>query len=317
MGKLQQDVGILNEGDVLRQMISETEKLMVSITPASASAVLRKHTEAHALLDKLANGGADMRAERSRIETTDDRIVNYAKLFVKAVGGPASYAALRNEVAGNYANMRWWRLDDEVAAANRSRLIKIGVGVGALLLVLLMGYLLRGVLFPPDPVGDAVFGVQAGLRDNDLPRALSAVETGLTKVPTNTTLLVWQGVLLERMNDPRSAQSFEAAQEIAGEERMLLERAQVSVMLGDNDRVIEDATRAIELNPNSAEAYYIRSTGYEGREELERAIEDLDKTAQLAEAAGNDTLFATARIRTGTLMQRVMGGGGATATPVP
>ncbi len=117
------------------------------------------------------------------------------------------------------------------------------------------------------------------------------------------------------MNDPRSADSFAKAQEIAGEERMLLERAQVSVMLGDNDRVIADATRAIELNPNSAEAYYIRSSGYEGREELERAIEDLDKTSQLAQAAGNDTLFATARIRTGTLMQRVMGGAGATATP--
>ncbi len=167
MGKLQQDVGILNESDVLRQMIGETEKLMVSITPASAPALLRKHTEAHALLDTLANGGADMRAERSRIETTDDRIVSYANQFVKAVGGPAAFAALRNEVAGAYSNARWWRLDDEVAAANRSRLIKIGVGVGALLLVLLLGFLLRGVLFPPDPVGDAVFGVQAGLRDND------------------------------------------------------------------------------------------------------------------------------------------------------
>jgi tetratricopeptide (TPR) repeat protein len=315
MGKLQQDVGILNDSDVLRQMIGETEKLMVAITPASAPALLRNHTEAHALLDKLANGGADMRAERSRLDTIDERIVSHAREIVKATGGAGGFAALREEAAGNYGNARWWRLDDEVAAAVRSRLIKIGVGVGALAVVLLLGFLLRGVLFPPDPVGDALFGARAGLQENDLPRALSSVELGLTKMPTSTTLLVWQGVLLEKMNDPRSADAFANAKEIDGEERFLLERAQVFVQLGENDRVIEDATRAIEINPNSAEAYYIRSSGYEGNDDIQRALDDLDKTATLAEQAGNDTLFATARVRSGTLMQRLMGQGNATATP--
>lgn len=317
MGKLQQDVGILNENDVLRQMIGETEKLMVSITSASAPAVMRQNTEAHALLDRLAAGGADMRAERSRLDTIDDRILKFSKEIVKAVGGPANFAALRNEASGTYSNARWWRLDDEVAAANRSRMTKIGIGVGALAVVLLLGFLLRGVLFPPDPVGDAIFGMQAGLRDNDMPRALSALDAGLTKVPTSTTLLAWQGLLLERMNDPRSEQSFAKGFEVAGEERFLLERAQVAVQMGDNDRAIADTTRALELNPNSAEAYYIRSSGFEGREELQRALEDLDKTSELAQASGNDTLYATARIRAGTLMQRVMGGGGATNTPAP
>lgn len=317
MGKLQQDVGILNESDVLRQMIGETETLMVSITPASAPVVLRQNTQAHALLDKLANGGADMRAERSRLDTLDERIANNAREMLKAAGGAASFAALREEAAGDYANARWWRLDDEVAAANRSRLIKTSIGVGALMVVLLLGYLLRGVLFPPDPVGDALFGARAGLQENDLPRALAAVEAGLTKVPTSTTLLVWQGVLFEKASDPRSADAFAKAKEVAGEEHFLLERAQVFVQLGDNDRVIEDATRAIELNPQSAEAYYIRASGYEGKDDIQRALDDLDKTSALAQEAGNDTLFATARVRAGTLMQRLMGSGGGNATATP
>ena len=315
MGKLQQDVGILNESDELREKIGDIEKLLVSITPESAPALLRKNTESHALLDRLADGGADMRAERSRLDTIDDRLVNYAPQIVKVLGGPASFAALRNEFAGAYADSRWWRLDDEVAAANRSRLIKIGVGVGALLVVLLLGFLLRGILFPPDPVGDALFGVQAGLRENDVPRALNSVGLGLTKLPTNTTLLVWQGVLLKMQNDPRSENSFAKAKEIAGEEQFLLERAQVSIQLNNNDQAISDATRAIELNPKSAQAYYLRSSGYEGKDELQRALDDLDKASTLAQEAGNDTLYATARIRAGTLMQRMMGGGGATATP--
>lgn len=318
MGKLQQDVGILNEADALRQMIGETETLMVSITPASAPAVLRQNTAAHALLDRLANGGADMRAERSRLDTTDERIINHASRIVKVTGGAAGFAALREEAAGDYADSRWWRLDDEVAAANRSRLIKICVGVGALAVVLLLSYLMRGLLFPPDPVGDTLFAMQAGLRENDVPRALTAVETGLTKVPTSTTLLVWQGVLFEKANDPRSADAFAKAKEIEGEERFLLERAQVFVQIGDNDRAIEDATRAIEMNPKSAEAYYLRSSGYEGKDDIQRALDDLDKSATLAQEAGNDTLFATARVRAGTLMQRLMGSGdsnNATATP--
>ncbi len=307
MGKLRQDAGILNESDVLRQLIGEMEKLMVTITPASAPALLRQNTQAHALLDRLANGGADMRAERSRLDTIDERIMNRAREMLRAAGGAEGFATLRETDAGAYADARWWRLDDEVAAANRSRLIKIGVGVGALAVVLLLSFLLRGVLFPPDPEGDAIFGVRAGLQENDLPRALSAVEAGLTKVPTSTTLLVWQGVLLEKMNDPRSMGAFAKAKEVAGEKNFLLNRAQILVQLGENDRVIEDATRAIELDPKSAEAYYIRASGHEGTGEVQRALDDLEKSATLAQEAGNDTLFATARVRAGTLMQQLMG----------
>ena len=54
-----------------------------------------------------------------------------------------------------------------------------------------------------------------------------------------------------------------------------------------------------------AEAYYLRASGYELKNDLKAAVADLEKCASLAEAQNNESLFATTRIRLGNLMQRI------------
>lgn len=307
MGKLQQEVGILNQGDELRETIAACERGLVSVTRESVADLLTGVITAHRLLDDLRAGGADVRAEEARLRSVDERMVNNAGRIVAAAGGVQSFVALRQRISP-HTREPWWLLDEAVQAARRARMRRIVIGVVAVAVLGVVGFLLRGVLFPPDPVGDAVYAVQAALRDGDVQRAVQAVDRGLSEVPDSATLLIWKGVLLTRQNDPAGAAALEAARARLDERDYWLEKAQVDLILGNNDQVIADLSRLIERMPDLAEAYYIRASAFENRNEPWRAIQDLETTAQIAERTGNDTLFATARVRMGVLMQTVHGG---------
>ncbi|GIV85792.1 MAG: hypothetical protein KatS3mg052_2799 [Candidatus Roseilinea sp.] len=313
MSKLQQEVGILNQGDVLRAWIAESEKALVAITPENVRALLTHVAQAHRLLDELRASGADMRAEEARLRSVEERLIKQAKPIVAAAGGERSFVALRRAIAPDL-QAPWWALEEVVAAHRRRRLKQFAAGLAIVAAIGVVGFLLRDVLFPPNPVGDALFAAQAALGEGDVARASQAIERGLEAAPSNPTLLVWKGALLERQNDPANAAAFESARAILGERDFLIERAQVYLMLGEHDRVIADMTRLIATEPDAAEAYLTRATAYENVNQLGRAIQDLEAAAEIAQRTGNDTLFATARVRLGVLMQSA-GAIAPTATP--
>ncbi|MDW8351089.1 MAG: tetratricopeptide repeat protein [Anaerolineae bacterium] len=314
MGKLQQEVGILNEADALRALIAECEKTLVSVNPGNVRALLTNVAEAHRLLDELCASGADMRAEQVRIQSVEERMIGQAGAIVAAAGGSRAFAELRRAIAPDL-QAPWWALEQVVAAHRRRRLKQLAAGLAVLAVIGLVGLLLRDVLFPPNPVGDALFAVQAALRDGDRMRALQAIERGLEAAPANPTLLVWKGALLEQQNDPAGLAAFDSARAAMGEKDFLIERAQAYLILGENDRVIADMTRLIESEPQPAEAYYMRATAYENKNQLWQAIQDLEAAAQIAQRTGNDTLFATARVRMGILIQSAGAVAAPTATP--
>jgi tetratricopeptide (TPR) repeat protein len=311
MGKLQQQLGNLNESDALRELIGESEKSLADITPESARELIVDTNDAHRLLEKLIAAGVDMRPEETRLHTIDERMVKNAKKIVAAVGGAQAYTQLRREIDPSVqdAQARWWRLDEEVDAA-RLRLIRnIAISAAAVVAVLIVGYLFRGILFPPDPVGDAVNSAQIALRDSDFAKAMVSIESGLQAAPTNTRLLVWKGVLQEQRKNPEAARTFDAAKSATPLDEFLLERAQAYLIVGNNDRAIADMDELIARNPQAAEAYYVRATAYEGKNDRQQAVSDLEMASQIAQETGNDALFASARVRLGMLMQQAGGGG--------
>lgn len=309
MGKLQQEVGILNESDELRALIASCEKALASINPGSVRELMSDATKAQQLLDKLSTSDADVRAEEARLNTVEERMIKNAKPIVAAAGGEQRFVALRQEINPG-ARERWWLLDEEVAAARRRTIQRIAIALAALVVIGVLGFLFRGVLFPPDPIGDAVYAAQTALRDSNVPKAVQAIDLALSTAPTNTTLLIWKGALLERQNNPASATTFEVAKSNLTEKDFLLEKAQVNLVLGNYDQVIADMTQVINTTPDPAEAHFIRATAYESKNDPARAIQDLETAADIAQRTGNDTLFATARVRMGVLMQNMQGGPG-------
>ena len=179
MGKLQQDAGILNDSDVVRAVIADCERMLASISPANAATLMEQATDAHLALDRLAHAGSDVRPEQVRLDTIDERLIRNAQRIVTALGGSGAFAALRQRLAaGEYSGARWWRLDD-ILAAQRQALLRRMALTGAVILMLgIAAYLFRGVLFPPDPVGDAVTAAGRALSQHDTQTALRDIDAG-------------------------------------------------------------------------------------------------------------------------------------------
>ena len=204
MGKLQQETGMLNEADELREMIADAENKVASLSAANARELMTLTTKAHRLISQLAEAGSDVRPEASRLDTVQQRILKQARLIVDGVGGEQAFVALRTQLNPG-AHEDWWQLDAVLAAQRARRLKQVAAVAASVALVIALGFAFRNVLFPPDPVGDAVNAAQRALQSGDPAAAQSALELGLTQFPTDSTLLLWQASVLELRNDPRAA----------------------------------------------------------------------------------------------------------------
>jgi len=313
MSKLQQPAAVLNKGDQLRSQLTECEKALASLDAARAQALLRSAAEAHALLAALRAGGADVRAEAARWQTITERMIRNAGRIVAAAGGRQQFVALRSQIAPQLAEP-WWALEAVIIASRRRLLQRLAAGLVALAIIGLLGFLFRDALFPPNPVGDAVFAAQSALDQGDVSRALQAIEGGLQAVPDHPQLLTWKGTLLEQQGDPAAKAILATARAGLGDRDYLMERAQVNLLLGQNAKVIAEMSSAIEQFKDPAEAYLMRATAFEQQGDLPQAIRDLESAAAIAERVGNDTLFAMARVRIGMLLQVVPA---VNSTPAP
>jgi tetratricopeptide (TPR) repeat protein len=194
-----------------------------------------------------------------------------------------------------------------MAAVRQRRLRRLGVAAAVVVILAIAAFLARDFLFPPNPVGDAVANAGAKLNAGDQKAALAEIELGLGVVPTSSELFIWKGLLLEAAGDPAGAQAAydQARAHSQNDREFYLTRAQTCIQLGLPDRVIADADAVLAITPDSPEALYIRSTGYEMKGDRLNAMLDLDKSAELAQKAGNDALYAMARYRYAILMQSV------------
>ncbi len=305
MGKVQQQLGSLNESDALRALLHGSERALANLKAASANDVQELLTDiedAHQLVDRLGALGSDVRPERARLETLDDRLVKAARPIVNALGGASQFAALRQKLNPTATDVRW-RLDDVLADARRKTLRQIGISVAVAAVLLFAVWLARPILFPPDPVGDAINAAQKSLSEGNKVAALSAITTTLMQMPTNTQLLIWQGVLMELDGNTAATASFDKARAITPARDFLIERAQVYYGFSQYAKAVADMDALLVVQPESAEAYYVRGGAYEGLGDKAKAIEDITKASDIAQAQGNDTLYATARVRLGMLMQ--------------
>ncbi len=317
MGKLQQQITVLSDADQLRLRIDRAEKILRFDTPDAARDLLASLHEAHRMADRLERDspGIDLRPERARLSGLDERALRNARSLVKALGGMAAFEQFRQQFDAQPDDL-WWQLDAKIALDRRrlvQRLVTTGVVLAALGVIV---FLARDILFPYNPVSDAVSNAGVKLDAGDLPAALAEVEAGLDIVPDSAELLVWKGILLRLMGDEAgSAEAFGQARQYARDEvEFYLMRGQAWIRVGRYDDVIADADAALAIAPNSAEAYYLRATGHEGKGDVFQAMMDVDRSAQLAQDAGNDALYALARYRYAMLMQANIG---PTATLAP
>ncbi|MCS7088643.1 MAG: hypothetical protein NZL91_08110 [Thermoflexales bacterium] len=315
MGKLQQNIGALNEGDRLREALSRCEVALVTLTPEHARQLLADLAEAERIIAALQATGADVRAEQLRLETIRTRLLSRARPFVQALGGVRAYRELRAQAAPLTPTLPWWRLDDVLAEQRRARWKR---AAGALVVIAIFAgiiYALREVLFPPNPAADAIAAAQRALQEGDANAALAAIEAGLAQAPNHPQLLIWRGVLVETQDPTAAADAFARAQVQLGADDFHIERAQVRLIMGEAAHAEAELSELIARNPELPVAYLVRAAAYEAQRRYDLAARDLERAAEVAQRLGDDIAFATARVRLGLLLQAQSGLLAATPSP--
>lgn len=85
-----------------------------------------------------------------------------------------------------------------------------------------------------------------------------------------------------RQHYPQAITDFTEAIRLRSHAGLYLERGQAHAALNDWERAIADFDRAIELEPDLAEAYHRRGLAYAARQDLDRARADLDEAVRRA-----------------------------------
>lgn len=312
------------EAVLLREKIRQLEIGVANIRRTGKHVVdlLRLRDEVEEAMARLeANEAApDLRPERTRIETVDNILYRKANIITRELLPYGGLAAARGEhkPLGSLVPLEqvppeehwWWYLDAYLAERRRKAAIKSIIFVVALGVVLVTANYLINRFFGLDPVEKEARGytmaAEQMLREGDLDGAIEQYEIALNTLPSLIEARVTLGVLYEKKGRVKEAQQLyaQAEENIGDRATFLTVLARSYYDVGELEKALTAINEAIELAPDSAQAYLIRASVYETQDKVALAIEDLERSADLAQAQGQDSLYVLARMRMGMLLQR-------------
>jgi tetratricopeptide (TPR) repeat protein len=297
--------------DRLRESLDKIERMMPNLRGTGAQVLRLAHMfdQAAEALVELEEAGMDVRAERARFESAQRQLRRRQGHFLAEAG-----KELKEERAAAHPDRdHWWWFLDEERAQQRRRQLRKGLIWGligfALLAVAWLAY--NRFLAPSPQVREAFQHSTTGetlVEEGDLRAALAEFEAATALTPDDPDLWVWQGVLYSALGESDKAETaFETARALSETNLdFLLSRSLTYLRTGNLDAASADVEQAIHENPDAARAYYIRASVATEQGDLAAALEDLERTAELAQAAGNTQLEATARMQRAMVMQMYM-----------
>lgn len=253
-----------------------------------------------AQLSKISGSNTD--AEQTRWETVQKIFFRSAKVFYNTLGGKSALKALRPENALPDLHP-WWFLDDFVAAQRaktRKRALVIGGIVGAIIAVLII---LFNTVLKPDPAIIAKTrhfdaALEALTQKQGYAAALDEVDQALIALPNDTDSLVFKGELLIKLGrDPEAESVFSQAEALATTpDAIPLARGSILFQIDDIEGALIQAKRVLEINPDSAEGWFLAGQIYLQQHKSGEAYDAFSRAADLAFAQKNDSLYTMAKM---------------------
>ncbi len=299
----------------LRALLTELE-IRVANMAGTGGEVLRIPSlmdQAQEALEHLAQTGMDVHPERTRFENIQNQLRSRAALFIReAREGGGLRRARAERPSPPRSEQWWWYLDREVTRERRRRLVRwlaVSLTIGAILVAL--GWFIQSRL-PRNPrlrrIIDLQTSLDVALSNGDFARAIPVLKELRQLDPKDPTYAVQLGVLYELSGHSRQAQQqFEDARRLAGEGTFYKLRASTYLQLGNVDKGLADARKAVALLPNDPEAYLYLGGAYEAKGDRRPALQAYEQGAKLAEEQKNDQLLVIFRVRMAYLLQRPPG----------
>jgi len=301
------------------QRNSPANRLRAAVEQAERSAGRLKAEEVESFLvglddiveqfQELEAGGLDLRPERTRLDSLLSRLDSHPRLITAPASSLGGLAALRHRHPP--ASGAWWHLDD-VEAERRKRLVRrLLTSLGVLMTVILVIYVVLTYVFPPDPnavlASDATGRLPELVATGKWEAADALIAKTLAHLTTDDVeLLVWQSVVAQHLGRQKEADAaFARAQSLVPQSKQATfwsTVGNVRLSAGDLDGAKAAGDKALVIDPNAAQAYFLLAGVAEARGEVSQAIDYFQKTFDLA-ADKNPQLAVIARVRMGMLMQ--------------
>lgn len=308
MGKCFVPHAVRTPADQVRETLDQAEWRVSNLREAGPQALELFH-----LLDQAARGlaeleaaGVDVRAERVRLETVQRQLRRQQSRFLTEAG-----AALQEErAAAQPDRARWWWFLDEAEARQRRRVLRRSlVGVLLVVAVLLVAWLAYDrFIAPPPEVRQAFEHSSRGeslAEEGELRAALAEFEAAAALNPDDFSLWLWQGVICFELGELHDAEeAFDTARFLCETDfDFLLNRSLAYLRLGDLEAARADVEQAVVEEPHSGWGYYLRASVAVAQEDYDAAVADLERAANLADAAGDAQLEARARTQLAMVVQ--------------
>ncbi len=312
MGKYFVPATALTPADRLRELLTKAEKLMASLRETGTKVLELPHLldQITDLVAEVETAGTDVRAERTRLETVQRQLRRHQARFL-AEAGPA-FGEERAVVQPDRARW-WWFLDEVVAQQRQNRLRRALIWGLALVFLCTVAWLVYDRFIAPPPLVRQSWQYSAAGEDlvgqGDLRAALAKFEAAAAATPDDAEVWTWLGVIHVKLDEPDQAQeAFDTARSLYGAEvDFLLDRGMTYMSIGDLDAAQVDVEQIIAMAPQAGMGYYLRATIFVEQGDYAAAVDDFERTTELARQAGDSQLEATARVQQAMVMQMWMG----------
>lgn len=300
----------LNPADELRAILASLEERQLKIRvmdAAQALQILQDLDQAQALFEQLAAAEVDLLPEEGRFQAVQARLKREAAPWLRALGGPTALSEQRPSPSP--APERWWWYIHEVVAAKQQRLLWQAVIAVVVLLLAIGGVALAfNTILAPSP--EAVARVEAendadrALDQGDFQTALAAIDLGLTKVPQDPGLLIYQGILYHLLGDqPQADLVFAQAQTLLSDEPLnfYVARSQLWLRASRPELAEQDVRLVVDQDENNARAWLLLGQALQTQGRTFEAIPAYERAGQVALDNGDNEIVVLSRIALGQI----------------
>lgn len=288
--------------DKIRDMEIGLAKLK-RLSGEDVAALLKLRDEIAHDVAALTEQGVDLRPELTRITSIDGMLTSKAGIIVRK--GLATARRAENPPEDHW----WWYLDGYLAEQQRKWLIRTGAIIAGVLLVVLIGNWVMDRFFGMSPTEKQAFAHTSRadqlLMNGDLAGAVAEYEQSLIYVPDDGDVLAALGILYEAQGQTAKSEEMltRARQAFENPEGYWITVAQTYRLVGEKDKAMEAVNTALEVQPESAYAYYVRGIIHQEAGETFEALQDYEQAANLASEQNQNELFVMARSQYGMVLQ--------------